>query len=82
MRNPRYRHEAPTTERDVQLPEGGDPNRQLSPLGAPSKQSAPNLAPIIWGAFDTRIHWGGTPGGDVDGLSSSLIRGATARINW
>lgn len=82
MRNPRYRHEAPTTERDVQLPEGSEYYRQLPLQCVPAAQSAPSLAPIVWGCFDTNLHWGGKPGGDRDGLSSSLIRGATARINW
>jgi len=68
MRNPRYRHEAPTTKREFQIPESGDPYRQLQLQCYPAVQSAASLSPVIWGSFDTDIRWGGQPRAGWDEL--------------
>jgi len=59
MRDPRYRHEAPTTARDHQVLEGNDPSQHLQLQLCAGSQAPASLSPVIWGCFDTDIQWGG-----------------------
>lgn len=85
MRDPRYRHEAPTN-RDFQIREGSHLPGQMQLQCYPSAPTAPSLSPIMWGSFDTDIQWGSRPAEPPSSprlrLESHELPGRSAWIKW